>query len=443
MLVLEAKLKGKSEQYQVLDEAIRTANFIRNKALRYWIDNQGVKQFDLNKYCAVLAKEYEWAKKLNSMARQASAERAWFAISRFFENCKNPNIKKKRCDPGEVSSPSGQTPARFPRYGNADQERERAPRQGYPKFKKRGHSVEYKTSGWKLSEDHKKLTLTDGFKAGQFKLIGTRDLNFYTLKQIKRVRIVRRADGYYAQFVIKVDRKEQHETTGKSLGIDVGLESFYTDSEGNQIKNPRYLRKSEKALKHAQKQVSRKKKGSKNRRKAINKLARKHLKVHRQRKDFAVKTARALVQSSDLVAYENLKVRNLVKNHCLAKSISDASWRMFLEWVEYFGTVFGVEIRSVQPHFTSQDCSQCGHRQKKSLSQRTHQCAKCGTKLHRDHNAALNILAKALGNSGATPANRIRQGNAHQDTVGHTEINASGQIDLCLTSENLLNKSAG
>jgi putative transposase len=409
MLVLEAKLKGKSEQYQVLDEAIRTANFIRNKALRYWIDNQGVKQFDLNKYCAVLAKEYEWAKKLNSMARQASAERAWFAISRFFENCKNPNIKKK----------------------------------GYPKFKKRGHSVEYKTSGWKLSEDHKKLTLTDGFKAGQFKLIGTRDLNFYALKQIKRVRIVRRADGYYAQFVIKVDRKEQHETTGKSLGIDVGLESFYTDSEGNQVDNPRYLRKSEKALKRTQKRVSRKKKGSKNRRKAINKLARKHLKIHRQRKDFAVKTARALVQSSDLVAYENLKVRNLVKNHCLAKSISDASWRMFLEWVEYFGTVFGVEIRSVQPHFTSQDCSQCGHRQKKrcdpgesnsprerapreSLSQRTHQCAKCGTKLHRDHNAALNILAKALGN-----------------TVGHTEINASGQIDLCLTSENLLNKSAG
>ncbi|MEM9544123.1 MAG: RNA-guided endonuclease TnpB family protein [Cyanobacteria bacterium P01_E01_bin.42] len=348
MLVLEAKLKGKTEQYQALEEAIRTANFIRNKALRYWMNNRGVKQFDLTKYCAVLAQDFEWAKKLNSMARQASAERAWFAISRFFDNC------KKRCDPGEVSSP-----------------RERAPRQkvqgkkGYPKFKKRGHSVEYKTSVWKLSEDRKKLTLTDGFKAGQFKLIGTRDLNFYNLKQIKRVRIVRRADGYYAQFVVKVERKERQEPTGKSLGIDVGLESFYTDSEGNQIENPRYLRKSEKALKRAQKQVSRKKKGSKNRRKAINKLAREHLKVHRQRKDFAVKTARALVQSSDLVAYEDLKVRNLVKNHCLAKSISDVSWRMFLEWVEYFGTIFEVEVRSVQPHFTSQDCSECGHRQKK------------------------------------------------------------------------------
>jgi putative transposase len=412
MLVLEAKLKGKSEQYQVLDEAIRTANFIRNKALRYWMDNRGVKQFDLNKYCAVLAQEFEWAKKLNSMARQASAERAWFAISRFFENCKKQSSGKKRCDPA-----------------SAKDARERAPRQGYPKFKKRGHSVEYKTSGWKLSEDRKKLTLTDGFKAGQFKLVGTRDLNFYDLKQIKRVRIVRRADGYYAQFVIKVDRKEQHEPMGKSLGIDVGLESFYTDSEGNQVENPRYLRKSEKALKRAQKQVSRKKKGSKNRRKAINKLARKYLKVHRQRKDFAIKTARALVQSSDLVAYEDLKVRNLVKNHCLAKSISDASWRMFLEWVEYFGTVFGVEVRSVQPHFTSQDCSKCGHHQKKSLSQRTHQCAECGLELHRDHNAALNILLKALG--------------IKSNTDGRSGINARGQIDLCSMSANLSSKLAG
>ena len=194
--------------------------------------------------------------------------------------------------------------------------------------------------------------------------------------------------------------------------------------------------------------VSCKKKGSKNRRKAVKKLAKKHLRVSRQRKDFAVQTARALVQSSDLVAYEDLKVRNLVKNHCLAKSISDVSWRMFLEWVEYFGSIFAVEVRSVQPHFTSQDCSECRHRQKKrcdpasakdarecapreSLSQRTHQCAKCGTKLHRDHNAALNILAKALGLD-----------KNDENTVGRTEINASRQIDLCLTSENLLSKSA-
>jgi putative transposase len=115
-------------------------------------------------------------------------------------------------------------------------------------FKKKGHSVEYKTTGWKLSEDKKYLTLTDNFKAGKFKLIGTRDLCFYNKNQIKRVRIVKRADGFYAQFCINIERKEEQKPTLSAVGIDVGLEFFYTDSEGNTVENPRYLRKSEKSL---------------------------------------------------------------------------------------------------------------------------------------------------------------------------------------------------
>ncbi|MBD2578970.1 transposase, partial [Oscillatoria sp. FACHB-1406] len=152
MLILEAKLKGKTEQYNLIDEAIRTALFVRNKALRLWMDVKGSDKYDLNKYCAVLAKEFEFTKKLNSQARQASAERAWSAISRFFENCQKKVPGKK----------------------------------GFPRFKKRGHSVEYKTSGWKLSEERKSLTLTDGFKIGRLKLIGSRDLNFYQVEKIKR-----------------------------------------------------------------------------------------------------------------------------------------------------------------------------------------------------------------------------------------------------------------
>jgi putative transposase len=113
---------------------------------------------------------------------------------------------------------------------------------------------------------------------------------------------VRRAGGYYAQFCINVERKEEAISTGKVIGLDVGLNHFYTDSDGETIANPRYLRKSEKALKRLQKRVSRKKKSSKNRKKAINKLARKHLKVSRQRKDFAIKTALCAVKSSDFVA---------------------------------------------------------------------------------------------------------------------------------------------
>jgi putative transposase len=178
------------------------------------------------------------------------------------------------------------------------------------------------------------------------------------------------------------------------------------------------LRKSEKALKRAQRRVSRKNKGSVNRKKAINRLGRKHLKASRQRKDFAVKTARALVKSSDFVAYENLQVKNMVKNHKLAKSISDAAWSQFAQWLQYLGKVYGKTVVAVAPHYTSQDCSACGKTVKKSLSVRTHACT-CGTVLDRDHNAALNILSKAL-----------RQAGINLNTAGHAEINAFGQTDL-------------
>jgi putative transposase len=202
------------------------------------------------------------------MARQSAAERAWSAINRFFENCKKKISGKK----------------------------------GFPKFKKhQTHgSVEYKTCGWKLSDDRKTITFTDGFKAGTFRLWGTRDLHYYQIEQIKRVRVVRRADGYYAQFCVDVERNEPHEFQNKMLGLDVGLLHFYTDSDGKTVENPHYLRKSERSLKRSQRQLSRKKKGSNNRTKARNRVGRKHLKVSRQRKDFVVKTARCVIRSADL-----------------------------------------------------------------------------------------------------------------------------------------------
>lgn len=386
MLVFEAKLEGTQQQYERLDEAIRTARFVRNSCLRYWLDNLGIGKYELSAYCAVLAKEFPWAAKLNSQARQASAERAWSAIARFYDNCKKSKPGKK----------------------------------GFPRFKKhQTHgSVEYKTTGYKLSFDRRTITFTDGFEAGSFKLWGTRDLHFYQLKQIKRVRVVRRADGYYVQFLIDQERLEKRTPTGKTLGLDVGLTHFYTDSDGQTIENPRHLRKSEKALKRLNRRLSRTKKGSKNKAKARNRLSRKHLKVSRQRKDFAVKLARCVIQSSDLVAYEDLQVRNLVKNRKLAKSISDAAWANFRQWLEYFGKVFGVVTVAVPPHYTSQNCSNCGEVVKKSLSQRTHRCQHCGVVLLRDSNAAINILELGLR------------------TVGHTEtLNASGDIDRCIGEE--------
>src|SRR4028119_2037259 len=385
MLVFEAKLEGLAQQYERLDEAIRTARFVRNSCLRYWLDNLGIGKYELSAYCAVLAALFSWAGKLNSQARQASASRAWSSIARFYDNYKKSKPGKK----------------------------------GFPRFKKhQTHgSVEYKTTGWKLSEDRRAITFSDGFEAGSFKLWGTRDLHFYQLKQIKRVRVVRRADGCYVQFCIDQERIEKREPTNKTIGLDVGLTHFYTDSNGQTVENPRHLRKSEKALKRLQRKLSHTEKGSKNRGKARNRLSRKHLKVSRQRKDFAVKLARCVVQSNDLVAYEDLQVRNMVKNGRLAKSNSDAAWSAFRKWLEYFGKVFGVVTVAVPPHYTSANCSSCGETVKKSLSQRTHRCPHCGFVLDRDWNAAINILEKALR------------------TVGHTGTNASGDIDLCIGGE--------
>lgn len=385
MLVFEAKLEGEKHQYEKLDEAIRTARFVRNSCIRYWMNNKGIGRSELSAYCKVLAHKFPWANKLNSMARQASAERAWSAIARFYDNCKKKAKKK-----------------------------------GFPRFKKhQTHgSVEYKTCAWKLSEDRRTITFTDGFKAGSFKMWGTRDLHFYQLEQIKRVRVVRRADGYYVQFCLDVERIEKRTPTQKNIGLDVGLSHFYTDSDGQTVENPQPLRKSEKALKRLGKRLSRTQKGSKNRAKARNRLSRKHLKVSRQRQDFAVKLARCVVQSNDLVAYEDLQVRNMVKNRRLAKSISNAAWSAFRDWLEYFGKVFGVVTVAVPPHYTSANCSNCGKVVKKSLSQRTHHCHHCGFILDRDWNAAINILEIALR------------------TVGHTgTLNVSGDIDLCLGEE--------
>ncbi len=405
MIVIEAKLKGTNTQYSKLDEAIRTGQFIRNSCLRYWEDNKGVSRNDLQKLCSKLAKNKEtpWAGKLNSQARQAHADRAWAAISRFSENC---------------------------RLGKPD-------KKGYPRYKKFNRSLEYKNTGWVLSADRKQITFTDGFKAGTFGLWTSRDLVWYSEKQIKRVRVIRRADGYYTQFLIDWDRQEPHEFKGEITGIDLGLKEFYTDSDGNTVENPRYLRKSESRLKKLQRRTSRRhilgeKKQSSRYHKARIALAKQYLKVSRQRKDKAIKDALALVKSKDLIVYEDLKIQNMVKNHHLAKSINDASWYQFTQWLQYFAKIHGTIVIAVPPHNTTIDCSSCGAKVHKTLSTRTHQCNVCKTVLDRDMNAARNILAKGL---------KLLAGYLN-GTEGHSgtdpkRVNAQGQLDRWIADRHI------
>ncbi|AFY54095.1 transposase, IS605 OrfB family, central region [Rivularia sp. PCC 7116] len=367
MIVLEFKVKGNKTQYAAIDEAIRTGQFVRNKCIRYWMDNKGIGQKDLYRHNTWLRSEYPFVKALNSHATQASVERAYNSISRFYNQCKKQVPGKK----------------------------------GYPKFKKFSRSVEYKTSGWKLSPDTKSINFLDQKGIGKLKLKGTWELWRYDRELIKRVRLVRRADGYYVQFCIKLDISEPLEPSHTNVGLDVGLKEFYTDSKGGVETNPRFYRKGEKRLKFYQRRVSRKKKGSEGRNKARNKLGRVHLKISRQREEHAKRLARCVIQSNDVVAYEDLRIKNLVKNHCLAKSINDAGWYQFRKWLEHFGQKFGRQTVAVNPAYTSQNCSDCGEVVKKSLSTRTHVC-ECGCELDRDHNAAINILKRALSTVGHT-----------------------------------------
>ncbi len=364
MLVYEYKLDGNQKQFAAIEEAIRVVQFIRNKCLHLWMDGDRVNKNDLQTYCAVLAKDYPFASRLNSQARQASADRAYFAISRFYENCKEKKPGKK----------------------------------GYPTFQHDNRSVEYKKTGWKLDPDGRHITFTDGCGIGRLRLVGNKkqQIETFPVKDIKRVRIVRRADGYYCQFCVKTERQIEHVPSGKELGIDVGLKSFLTDSEGNTVSNPRHYHKAEKKLKRLGRRLSRKQKKSANRKKARKALAKQHLKVQRQREDFARKQANALVSSCDLIAYENLQIRNMVRNRKLAKRIHDAGWGIFLQWLARYAFLHTIPVIAVPPHYTSQKCSDCGTLVKKSLSIRTHICHGCGVFLDRDHNAALNILQKAL-----------------------------------------------
>lgn len=373
MLVLEYKIKAKPQQYKAVDEAIRTVQFIRNKAIRYWMDASGdtkINRFDLNKYSTELRNEFKFVKDLNSMAVQASAERGWLAISRFYDNCKS----KK---PGNI---------------------------GFPRFQKDNRSVEYKTSGWSLHPTKRQITLTDKKGIGTLKLLGKWDIHTYPVKSIKRVRLVRCADGYYCQFAVDVECVDIQPPTGQEIGLDVGLESFYTDSNGHHEPNPKFLRTADKDIKHAQRLIYKKKKGSNNRRKARKRYSKKHLRVSRQRKEHAKRLARCVVKSNDLVAYEDLRIRNMVKCHNRAKSIRDASWYQFRLWIEHFAKKFGKTAIAVPPHNTSQECCICGKKVKKELKVRVHSCT-CGLVLHRDINAAINILLRAKSRDGQSRSN--------------------------------------
>lgn len=216
---------------------------------------------------------------------------------------------------------------------------------------------------------------------------------------INNVTIEKTPTGKYFA-VLNVDFKpEFKQNNGNSIGIDVGLKEFYTDSNGNKIDNPKYFEKSEKKLKREQRRLSRKQKGSKNRNRQRIRVARIHEKVTNQRNDFLQKESTKLVRENQTICIEDLNIKGMVRNHRLAKAISSVSWNRFFTMLEYKATWYGNKIIKVPTMYpSSQICSCCGYKNPlvKNLFVREWECPFCHTNHDRDYNASINILNKGL-----------------------------------------------
>jgi putative transposase len=257
---------------------------------------------------------------------------------------------------------------------------------GYPRFKGTGwyDSFTYRQWGNGVKIEDGRLSLS---KIGSVRLC--KDREFWG--KPKTCTIIRRADGWYACIVCEIDPCPFPET-GQEIGVDLGLETFARLSNGEPIENPKLYRRAQQQLRKAQRRLSRRQRGSNRRRKARVLVAKAHLKVKRARLDFCHKTALDLVRRFDVIYVEKLNIRGMVKNHPLAKAISDAGWGLFLSVLRAKAASAGRVVKEVNPAGTSQTCSGCGARVPKGLKDRWHACPYCDLSLHRDHNAAIRVL---------------------------------------------------
>ena len=229
--------------------------------------------------------------------------------------------------------------------------------------------------------------------------------------KIKTATITRKADGYYVTLslddsnvpdILPIDEVKN------PIGIDMGLKSFLIKSDGTEVAIPQYYRKAQKRLRKIQKSVSRKKKGSSNRKKAVVQLGKAHKRVADTRKDFHFKTAKALLDNYDLVAHEKLNIKGLARTR-LAQSILDAGWGQFISILSTKAANAGLLTIAVNPRNTSVNCSNCGHKVPKKLSDRVHSCSNCGYVADRDVNAAINIKNLAVGHPVSSKAYRVTE----------------------------------
>lgn len=271
---------------------------------------------------------------------------------------------------------------------------------GFPRFRGAGwyDSFCYPQAGRKggYHSDGRCVVLS---KIGRVKAIIHRPLD----GTVKTCCIKRTSTGkWYVTFSCEVEDTPLP-VSESAIGIDVGLASFATMSDGSEIANPRFFRTDEKALAKAQRRLAREAKDTPERKNRRKPVARIHERIANRRKDFAHQRSRKIVNQHGTIAVEDLSVNRMVHNHCLAKSISDAAWSAFMSMMAYKAASAGRRFIPVNPAYTSQDCSRCGHRQKMPLSERVYHCPCCHLALSRDVNAAKNILALGLQGIGEGP----------------------------------------
>lgn len=279
---------------------------------------------------------------------------------------------------------------------------------GYPRFKSRDRydSVEFPAyrDGVRLNGDRLYV-----------QYVGTIRVKLHrpVEGQIKTVTLKREADKWCVIFSCELPEVPVVNNGKPAVGIDVGLESFLTTSDGHQEPNPRYLKNALPKLRRVSRSVTRKKKGGKNRRKTVRRLQKIHTRVRNLRREHHYQVACRLVLAYGLIAVESLNIQGMIRNGRFSRAISDAGWSGFLNILRYKAESAGVQFVEVDPKGTSQECSGCGQEVRKDLSVRWHDCPHCGLSLHRDHNAARNILARGQGWTG--PAD----GNVDQQVMRH------------------------
>jgi len=290
-----------------------------------------------------------------AQVKQNISDRVSKAFQNFFRRVKDPSCKKK----------------------------------GFPRFKSRIHSITYPQHGFKFLSQ-RRLHVS---KIGSIPIV----LHRIPKGKVKTLTIKQNKVGqWFAIFVCEVGVKPVKNTSKKEIGIDVGLTSFATTSDGVFVNNPRYLVKAEKRLKLLSRRLSRKKKGSKNRKKSKHILAKQHLKVSNQRFDFLHKLSYELTKNNKTIVVEKLNIKGMLHDHHLAKYIGDASWNAFINMLEYKAVTSGSALIKVNPKNTSKTCSNCGAIVDMPLNQREYRCGVCGFVCHRDLNASINILKIGL-----------------------------------------------